>query len=266
MSCSQCREGFVLPGEPTGSMQVGYQGAYYAMGAEGESSRAVIFLTDGYGLPLQNCKIMADNLAQRLHCDVWVPDYLAGRPLVDVDDLGAPDRAGVKLSLFDKLKGMLFSVIPKIPAYISNRPSVVDKRVKEFILMLQNKKQYEKVGVVGYCWGGATAMRLAKGDLIRTAAMCHPAPFSEKDVKAIKIPTSWAVAEDDLFVSPSLRRRAEAILSARKEKDNEFEYEFKEYPGTAHGFAARPNLNLPEIRAAYEAAFEQVVQWFNRTL
>ena len=36
--------------------------------------------------------------------------------------------------------------------------------------------------------------------------------------------------------------------------------------GTAHGFASRPNLDLPEIKAAYEEAFSQTVEWFKKTL
>lgn len=79
---------------------------------------------------------------------------------------------------------------------------------------------------------------------------------------------------------------AEAILSARKEKDSSLEYEFKDYigtclnyhpfasyyskscvyEGTAHGFAARPNLKRPEIKKAHEEAFEQAVIWFQKTL
>lgn len=36
--------------------------------------------------------------------------------------------------------------------------------------------------------------------------------------------------------------------------------------GTAHGFAARPNLALPEIEEAFEQAFNQTVHWFDKTL
>ena len=36
--------------------------------------------------------------------------------------------------------------------------------------------------------------------------------------------------------------------------------------GTAHGFAARPNLELPDIVEAYQKAMEQIVSWFVRTL
>jgi hypothetical protein len=36
--------------------------------------------------------------------------------------------------------------------------------------------------------------------------------------------------------------------------------------GTAHGFAARPNLTVPEVKAGYEGALEQTVAWFTKTL
>lgn len=36
--------------------------------------------------------------------------------------------------------------------------------------------------------------------------------------------------------------------------------------GTVHGFAARPNLAYPEVKAGYEGAFEQTIEWFQKTL
>jgi hypothetical protein len=81
MSCPDCTTGGYLPGEPTGTFST--QGAYFAPApALPEDSqvpkRAVLLLTDAFGLPLKNCKIIADNLAKRLNCDVWIPDYFAG--------------------------------------------------------------------------------------------------------------------------------------------------------------------------------------------
>jgi hypothetical protein len=37
-------------------------------------------------------------------------------------------------------------------------------------------------------------------------------------------------------------------------------------PGTAHGFALRPNLALPDLKTAYEGALEQTAAWFEKTL
>jgi hypothetical protein len=79
MSCENCFKGSELPGIPSGEM-VG--DAYFAAGSsEAVSERkktAVVLLTDIFGLPLKNSKIMADTLAQRLGVDVWVPDLFAG--------------------------------------------------------------------------------------------------------------------------------------------------------------------------------------------
>ncbi len=89
--CPRCKEGSLLSGEPTGSILGDFQGAYFAPAPESHTEDAVpssesesrkkstvLLLTDAFGLPLKNCKIMADELAKRLGCDVWVPDYFNG--------------------------------------------------------------------------------------------------------------------------------------------------------------------------------------------
>ena len=51
-----------MPGEPKGEMR---DGAYFAAGSdESARSKAVVLLTDIFGLPLVNCKIMADQFAE----------------------------------------------------------------------------------------------------------------------------------------------------------------------------------------------------------
>lgn len=78
VSCENCTKGFVLPGEPVGSIVDDFHGAYLSKGPEGETKRAIIYLTDAHGLPLVNSKLIADNLAKSLSCDVWVPDIFNG--------------------------------------------------------------------------------------------------------------------------------------------------------------------------------------------
>lgn len=80
MSCPKCVEGFFLPGEPEGSINTEFMGAYHSPGPASSktTSHTIILLSDGFGLPMKNCKILADNLSKRLECDVWVPDYFNG--------------------------------------------------------------------------------------------------------------------------------------------------------------------------------------------
>lgn len=79
ISCEHCVGGNIIPGEPKGTM-LPDGSAYIAEGVD--KTRAIIFLTDIFGLPLVNCKIMADRLADEVGCDVWVPDLFEGKWLI----------------------------------------------------------------------------------------------------------------------------------------------------------------------------------------
>lgn len=61
---------------------------------------------------------------------------------------------------------------------------------------------------------------------LKAAVICHPGPCSLNDVKACKIPTSWVMAEVDVFFPPKTADEAEAIL-----KRSGLDYEMKRYPG-----------------------------------
>ena len=62
-----------------GSIQPDFLGAYFTPGSVTDDKRTVVLLTDAFGLPLKNCKIIADRIAKDVGCDVWVPDYFAGQ-------------------------------------------------------------------------------------------------------------------------------------------------------------------------------------------
>jgi len=269
MACPNCVEGGFLHGEPTGTINSQFQGAYYAPGplSDGTSpKRAVLLLTDAYGLPLKNCKIIADELAKRLECDVWIPDYFAGKPLLPVGGMTLPDRAGVKISLCDWIK-LFVTIFPSLPnILVFNRGSVTDRRLHSFINLLKEEKRYEKIGAVGYCYGGSSCVRLGGTDLVNSIVICHPGAFTIDQVKSIKVPTAWVCAEEDLFFPESLRMASEAVFAERKDKADYIDYELKVYKGTTHGFASRPNLEVPELKKAHEDAFDQIVEWFKKTL
>ncbi|KAJ3775514.1 dienelactone hydrolase endo-1-3,1,4-beta-D-glucanase [Lentinula raphanica] len=282
-SCDNCKKGAVLPGEPTGTM---VNGAYFAAGPEGNKSRAIILLTDIFGLPLVNCKIMADNISKRLECDCWVPDLFDGKPPITVDKLKVPERVGEKVHWFS----LIFNALPSLPAMLRNRPTVAYPKAEKFVKDLKAEKKYEKLGAVGYCFGGTLAVSMASTDLLNSVVICHPGSITPEAVEAMKVrhtlchthtvsqkyihasrfltqvPSAWACAEEDMGFKPAMRRKAEEILASRKDKENFVEYEFKDYKGTVHGFAARPNLAYPEVKAGYEGAFEQTIEWFKKTI
>ncbi|KAF6759234.1 dienelactone hydrolase endo-1,3,1,4-beta-D-glucanase [Ephemerocybe angulata] len=267
MSCPKCVEGYELPGQPTGTIQPEYQGAYFAPRPEnGQKDVAAILLTDAFGLPLKNCKLMADKIAAQVGCDVWVPDLFQGPPILPLNAMNLPDRADQRPTILDWFRFIFGNIIPALPRIIRNRSSVVDAKLASFVALLKETKSYEKFGAVGYCFGGSVAIRLASTNLINTVVVVHPGSFSISEVRAMGVPSSWAWPEVDVAVSPQKILEAEAALASKKVANPSLEYEFKEYPGTQHGFAARPNLKYPEIVEAHEKALEQTISWFKKTL
>jgi len=105
MSCPDCRKGVVLEGEPTGHIDPN-TGAYVASGPEGNTSRAILLLTDVFGLGLKNPEILADNLSKRLSCDVYAPDIFAGTLSFNISQSTLSDKMNalqVNLLLLQRL-------------------------------------------------------------------------------------------------------------------------------------------------------------------
>ncbi|KAF8991057.1 Alpha/Beta hydrolase protein [Cyathus striatus] len=218
MSCPDCIKGVVLPGDPTGSMQT--DGSYLASGP-GTSYKAVVLLTDVFGLAIKNPKIMADEFAKQLECDVWVPDMFDGQPPFRVDQLKLPERQ------------FIYTVIVSLPRLIRSRPAVVQTRIETFLAKIKSEKGYKKIGAVGYCFGGLTCVGVgaARPELLDAVVIAHPGSFSFDLLKTITVPSSWACAEEDGMFSDEKRVQAEAILAGRV-GENSVPYELKFYKGT----------------------------------
>jgi len=262
MSCDQCVQGYVMNQEPEGQM-VG--DAYLREG--NDKTRAVVLLTDVFGLPLVNCKINADEISKKLDCDVWVPDLFAGRPLFTVDELEPlmPDRAGVGIPFWNKLK-FLRLIIPRLHHFYTIRPAVVVPKTESFIKKIKEERGYQKIGAVGYCFGGSICIRIGGKGIVDSLVIAHPGSFTVDQVKQITIPSAWECAEEDNAFPHQMRVDCEAVFAARKDKEDFVEYEFVDYKGTAHGFAARPNFALPDIAEAYQKALDHTIAWFEKTL
>jgi len=250
--------------EPAGKM---VHEVYLHESPIGNKERAVVLLTDIFGLPLVNSKLIADEISNKLECDVWVPDLFNGKPVFGVDELTplVPTKAGTKMSFWTILC-LIFTIVPRLYRMFAIRPSVTDPKLDKFMTKIRNDYGYKKIGAVGYCFGGSAGVRIGSRDKIDSLVVCHPGRCSINEIKAIKVPTAWICAEEDIMFSPSLRNQAEAIFAARKGKDNFIEYEFEDYEGTIHGFAARPNLRDAELAEAYNGAIAQTIAWFEKTL
>ncbi|KZV76161.1 alpha/beta-hydrolase [Peniophora sp. CONT] len=267
MSCENCFKGYILPGEPSGSI---VDGAYLhaAPSPAPGPKRAVVLFTDIFGLDLVNCKVQADALSEKLNMDVWVPDLFDGKPPMKPEELEPllPDRAGVQVGLMTYVRVGMY-MLPRALSIYSTRPAVGEQRARAFVTKLRKEKGYTKIGTVGYCYGGTVSAFVGKSpELVDSVVIAHAGNITEEVAKAIKVPASWACAEEDLAFKPAARSAAEAVFKAREGTKEYVPYEFKDWKGCAHGFAIRPNQSLPEVMAGYHGALAQTVEWFEKTL
>ncbi|KIK44354.1 hypothetical protein CY34DRAFT_23111 [Suillus luteus UH-Slu-Lm8-n1] len=272
MSCPDCNRGSILEGKPMGSFTE-IDGVKTYLTSTGDANarkggRAIILLSDGFGLPLVNSHLLADKFSKELSCDVWIPDLFDGQPLLDLNGMAEdvlPKRPRT-WPLWDKIKFVIVILLLRSWIFFRNRASVVDPRMTAFIKRVREQRKYDKVGTVGYCFGGSLGVRLASLGVFDSSVVCHPGFVSEAEVKAINIPTSWVCAEEDMCFGPAIRNKAEALLAAREGKDKFVDYEFVDYKGTVHGFACRPPLEFPDVKEAFEKSIDQTLKWFEKTL
>jgi carboxymethylenebutenolidase len=91
--------------------------------------------------------------------------------------------------------------------------------------------QRDRIGVIGFCWGGGNAFRYATNNpRLRAAVVCYgPAPDSAS-LARIQAPLLGVYGENDARINtalPEVERRMAAL-------GKRFEYDI--YPGTGHGF------------------------------
>lgn len=266
--CERCVQGGILEGECTGRME---EGAYFAPAPgsgplSGGPKTCLVLLTDIFGLPLNNSKLIADEMAKKTGADVWIPDLFAGKPPVGVNELNSviTVKPGDKRSTWGIL-GLIWLLIRRLPLFIRSRPSVSDARARKFAESLRKDKGYVKIGSFGYCWGGGVSGRLTAQKVFDSSVIFHPSKLSKDLMRSIDVPVAFGCAESDDTFPPEYAHECEAIFAERK-KSGGPEYEFKHYEGVCHGFAARPYKENPVGMQRFQEAFTQTAEWFEKTL
>ena len=156
-----------------------------------------------------------------------------------------------------------------------------------------------------YCFGGGAALGVAtRSDLVNAVVTCHAFPVNIGYISRSTVPLAMMCADgkpnhqcywlrpficdiDDTYLPPAKRDRVEVVLrdnsripsklaifpgeclhSCRYLSVRSLGVTLTTSPskGTRHGFATRPNLGIPQVRAGFEGAFEDTCSWFKMHL
>jgi len=256
--CPDCFKGDILEGEPKGTFEeIGGIKTYIGAGEVQHNDKAILMLTDVFGHALVNNLLIADKLTEATSMRVYVPDLFRGSPMPPEKLNGfMPDEPGgqSKMGFFGKAAMIITAGIPFI---VSNRQSIVQPIVEQNLAAIR-ERGVTKICAIGYCFGGKYSMILSQ-DKVEAAVHAHPSNWTYAEADNINVPTLLLCPEED-----SMMKDADRVYIEEKLKQKNVFIESKVYPGTVHGFAARPSG--PKAKAAFTDANEKIAEFAKRFL
>jgi dienelactone hydrolase len=273
-------QGTIHNGLPLGTTEPIHGLNTYIVGNRTNPRAIVVVYSDIFGLALPNNKLIADAYAASGEYLVYLPDFFKGDPVTlrFADALIPVDAA--KQSALSKYTGILAGVPSFLMWRTRHTAKVTDDECMGFLRKLRAATpQSQKIGMVGFCWGGRYAIRAAlqtnmidvdgvKTPLVDAVVALHPSNLVlPDDVNGLVVPVSYGWGVEDSAVSFALKGKIEK-LNAEKEKERSKvpEMQHRVYRPGRHGFAVRGNPDDPEERKCLVDSERQVLEWLGKWL
>jgi carboxymethylenebutenolidase len=232
--------------------------AFLAAPDDGARHPGVLLYMDAFG-PRPRLEEMAERLAGEGYL-VLVPHvfYREGRaPLLDTSTLTDPEARG---RLFEQIS----------PWMRAHTPERAATDADAYLDYLRDHDQVDPgpIGTVGYCMGGALALRTAAGHPadVGAAAAFHPARLATDAPDSphlladrIEAEVYVAAADQDQSLPPEQQDRLDAALA-----EAGVTHVVEQYDGASHGFTMADTAAYDE--AATERHWAALLDLFGRTL
>jgi dienelactone hydrolase len=206
--------------------------------------KAILYLTDVYGIELNNNRLLADDFARNGFL-VYAPDLFEGDP---VDQ--------VALS-----PGASFDFGKWFPKHTAEHAG---KRVRTVIEELKSQG-ITVFGATGFCYGARIVFDLAFENIIHVSAISHPSLLKPEDIDKY-----LAESEAPLLINSceTDSQFPKEFAATTDEKFAKFEPGYKRtyWEGCNHGFVVRGDPKNSVVAAAKEGAFKAIVEWFIKYL
>jgi carboxymethylenebutenolidase len=194
----------------------------YLSKPESGSGPGVLMIQEWWGL-VEHIKSVADRFAASGYVAL-APDLYHG------EATKSPDEAG-KLMMALKIEE-------------------TEKDLRGAATYLLSQSSGKKLGAVGFCMGGQLALYAAsKNEAIRACVDFYGIhPNVKPDYANIKAAVLGIFAEKDVYVSPEVVQKLEAVL-----KQAGVETDFTIYPGCDHGFFNDTRKEVHDVAASADA-------------
>ncbi|EJF64056.1 dienelactone hydrolase endo-1,3,1,4-beta-D-glucanase [Dichomitus squalens LYAD-421 SS1] len=205
--------------------------------------KVVLFLSDVFGIPLINNKLLVDDFARNGYGTI-MPDLFQGDPY-PVDALTRTD--------FDR------------EAWRARHKPETWERFVDTVVQALQAEGVTWIATTGYCFGAPPVWRLALKGWSKVSVITHPSRFRiPEDLQEYfdqsKAPLLINSCEDDAAFPQEAQRVADAVFSGSFSPSYKRTY----WEGCSHGFAVRGDMSNPKVKAGKEGAFEATVKFFNK--
>ena len=273
-------QGSIHRGQPQGKEETIHGLNTYVIGNRTNPRGIIVMYSDVFGLALPNNKLIADAYAKSGEWLVYLPDFFEGDPLpLKVADVLIPVDAA-KQSTLAKYTGLLASMPSFIMWMTRHKEGPTNKVCMDFLHALRAATRgNQKIGMVGFCWGGRYALRAGLESnivqvegknmpMVDAVVALHPSNLSlPEDVENPIVPVSYGWGVEDTQVKIELKGKVEEIHAKAERAGKKLpETEHKVYKPGRHGFAVRGNPDDAMERACLEDSVTQVLDWFRRWL
>ncbi|KAH9857271.1 alpha/beta-hydrolase [Lenzites betulinus] len=246
--CDDCVKGVRHEGEPEGKIEkIGGVECYVGTPTgEYAKDKVVLFLTDVFGLPLVNNKLLVDDFARNGFRTI-APDLFQGEPL--------PENA-LNDTSFDR------------EGWMSRHTPASWKPDMDAVVSALQAEGVTWIGTTGYCFGAPPAWYLALKGSSKVTVVAHPSRLQipadlEEYRDKCKAPLLINSCEVDSQFPIEAQAKADAILGEGKFAPG---YERTYWDGCTHGFAVRGDMSNPKVKAGKEGAFAATVKFYKKYL
>ncbi|KAJ5382189.1 hypothetical protein N7517_000100 [Penicillium concentricum] len=244
-----CIQGSAWEGTPSGRCSKLGNNDVYITGDNPDV--AILFTTDLFGWTFPNARLLADYYATEIGATVYVPDFFGGE-ILD----------------FELLSNEQFHLIDLAGFMSRNGRQQRESEIFECARLLKQQLGYQRVGAVGYCYGGWASFRLgakehtlAGQSLVDCVSIGHPSLLTKTDIDEVAVPVQILAPEIDQMYSAELKLHTFKTLQSLQ-----LPFDYQHFPGVVHACLVRGDKNKPGERAAMSRGKHAVVAWFKQFL
>ncbi|NP_001297815.1 carboxymethylenebutenolidase homolog [Esox lucius] len=212
----------------------------YVVQPPSHSDKAVIVIQDIYGWQLPNTRYMADMLASNGYIAVCPDFYMGKEPWSP-----SGDWSTFQQWLEDK------------------KPTNINKEVDAVLRFLKGQCGAQRIGAVGFCWGGVATHYLAlQYPEVRAGVSVYGIVKEREDRYELKSPTLFIFGEKDEIIPLD---QVSVLEKNLKEKCTTVDYQVKIFPGQTHGFVHRKKEDINSAdQPKIQEARADMLNWLNK--